>query len=349
MTQPIGVGLVGYGVSASALHVPLICSEPALRLLAVVSRHPDRVHRGVDVPVVSNVDRLLDDPAVEIVVVAAPNAVHHEIAAAALRAGRHVVVDKPFVVTTGEADDLVALATRTGRRLAVFHQRRWDSDYLTVRRTVADGVLGHIRTVIARYDRFRPVLGELWRERSGPGAGVLYDLGAHLIDQALQLFGWPETVTGDVRAQRPGGETDDYFHLVLGYGPLRVLLHAGSLVLQPGPRFEVHGDRGSYVSRGVDGQVAALLAGRRPGDPGWGRLDPEEYGTLTTTTDDGGMTASTRVQSVAGAYETFYRAMAAAVRGEGAVPVTAEEGRETVRLIECALASSREGRTIVLR
>jgi scyllo-inositol 2-dehydrogenase (NADP+) len=345
--QPVGVGLVGYGMSGSSLHAPLITAEPGLRLRAVVSGHPDRVRRDLTVPVLPTVADLLADPSIGLVVVAVPNEAHRDVAGAALSAGRHVVVDKPFAVTTGEADQLISLGTAHRRLIGVFHQRRWDSDYLTVRRCVARGLLGTVNTYVARYDRHRPLVAAQWREQARPGAGVLYDLGAHLIDQAVHLFGRPDTVTADVRAQRRDAPVDDYFHVVLGYGPLRVILHAGSLVPAPGPRFEVHGDTGSYVSHGVDGQIAALLAGKRPGDRGWGSEPPERYGTLTTLA--GATPTTDRVAPVPGAYDSFYRRMVAAVRGRGAVPVTAEEGRETVRLIERALVSSAEQRTVPAR
>ena len=342
--EPVGVGLVGYGVSGSSLHAPLITAERRLRLRAVVSSNPERVHQDLPVAVVPTVADLLDDPSIELVVVAVPNEAHREVAGAALSAGRHVVVDKPFTVTTAEADHLIALAESHGRLVSVFHQRRWDSDYLTVRRCADRGLLGAVNTYVARYDRYRPVPAAQWRDQARPGAGVLYDLGAHLIDQAAHLFGMPDTVTADVRAQRPGAAVADYFHVVLGYGVLRVILHAGSLVPAPGPRFEVHGDAGSYVSGGIDSQIAALLAGRRPGDPGWGTEPPDRYGTLTTIS--GTTPTSSRVASAAGAYESYYRSMADAVRGHGPVPVTAHEGREVVRLIERCLESSAADRTV---
>jgi predicted dehydrogenase len=341
--EPVGVGLVGYGVSGSSLHAPLITAEPRLALRAVVSSDPDRVHRDLPVRVVPALADLLDDPAVEIVVVAVPNEAHAEIAGAALSAGRHVVVDKPFTVTTAEADELIALAESRDRLIAVFHQRRWDSDYLTVRHCVHRGLLGAVSTYLARYDRYRPVPAAQWRDQARPGAGTLYDLGAHLIDQAVHLFGTPQTITADVRAQRPGAAVDDYFHIVFGYGTLRVILHAGSLVPAPRPRFEVHGDAGSYVSGGIDGQITALLAGRRPGGPEWGVEPSDRYGTLTAVT--GTAPASAPIASTAGAYDSFYRAMAGAIRGRGPVPVTAQEGRATVALIERCLESSAAGRT----
>jgi scyllo-inositol 2-dehydrogenase (NADP+) len=226
----------------------------------------------------------------------------------------------------------------------VFHQRRWDADHLTIRRCVDGGLLGEVTTYLARYDRFRPGAAVRWTDEDRPGGGVLYDLGAHLIDQALCLFGPPRTVWADLLAQRPGAGAVDYAHVVLGYGTLRVLLHAGSLVRAPGPRFEVHGDRGSFVKDGMDTQIATLLAGGRPGDPGWGVEPPSQHGTLTT--ELAGLASTGRLASVPGCYEVFYRDMAAAVRGEGPVPVPAEQARDVVRVIECAMASSREGRVV---
>jgi scyllo-inositol 2-dehydrogenase (NADP+) len=344
----VGVGLIGYGVSGSSLHAPLIGAEPPLRLRAVASRSPERVHRDLpDVRVVPSASDLLDDPRVELVVIAAPNGVHFGLVAEALRAGRHVVVDKPFVPTSAEADELVELARQRERVLAVFHNRRWDGDHLTVRRCVEAGLLGPVSTYVARYDRFRPTREGGWREEDRAASGVLYDLGPHLVDQALHLFGPPATVFADVGIQRPGGVVDDYFHLVLSYGELRVILHAGSLVRAGGPRFEVHGDRGSYLKSGVDGQVAALLAGRRPGDPGWG-IEPEDrYGTLTTSL--GGLVSTGRLATVPGSYESFYRGIAAAILDGGPVPVSGADAAATIRVLDCALASSREGRRVSLR
>jgi scyllo-inositol 2-dehydrogenase (NADP+) len=341
VTEPIGVGLVGYGMAGSSLHLPLIMAEPGLDLRAVVTSHPDRVP---GVAVVPTVAALLDDPAVELVVVAVPNTAHHDVARTALEAGRHVVVDKPFTVTTAEADDLIRLAGERGRLLSVFHQRRWDADQLTIRRCVEEGLVGRVSTFVARFDRFKPGPNTRWTEKDEPGAGVLYDLGAHLIDQTLHLFGTPETVWADLGAQRPGGGAVDYVHVVLRYGPLRAILHAGSLVRAPGPRFEVHGDRGSFVKDGMDPQIAAMLAGRRPGDPGFGDEPPERHGTLTT--DLGGLASTGRLASVPGDYAAFYREMGAAVRGEGPVPVPAGQARDVIRVIECATESSRDGRVV---
>jgi scyllo-inositol 2-dehydrogenase (NADP+) len=340
-----GVGLVGYGVAGAVFHAPLIQAEPRLRLRAVATSRAEQVRRELPgVRAVGSAEALLEDPGVELVVVAAPNDVHHRLAAAALRAGRHVVVDKPFVLTAAEADELIALAAAEGRLLSVFQNRRWDNDFLTVRRLVEAGPLGQVATYVSRFDRFRPAPKGGWREAAVPGSGILYDLGSHLIDQALQLFGLPATVTADVGVQRAGVAADDYVHLVLGYGRLRVLLHAGMLVRAPGPRLEVHGDRGSYVKYGLDPQEEALRSGGRPGDPGWGTEPPDRSGTLTI--EVGGLELQARVPSVPGRYQAYYAGMADAVAGQGPVPVAAEDARATSMLIECALASSRQGRTV---
>jgi scyllo-inositol 2-dehydrogenase (NADP+) len=341
----IGVGLVGYGLAGAAFHAPLVQAEPRLRLHTVVTSRAAQVRRDhPGVRVVASADQLLQDPEVELVVVAAPNTVHHQLAGAALRAGRHVVVDKPFVVTTAQADELIALARTEDRLLSVFQNRRWDNDFLTVKRCLAAGLLGQVSTYISRFDRFRPAPKGGWKEEALPGSGILYDLGSHLIDQALHLFGLPSTIMADVGTQRPEVAADDYVHLVLGYGALRVILHAGMVVRVPGPRFEVHGDRGSFVKHGLDPQEDALRSGGRPGDPGWGSEPPERNGLLTT--EVGGLELRGRLAGLPGAYQAYYAAMADAIQGMGPVPVAAQEARATVMLIERALQSSREGRVV---
>jgi scyllo-inositol 2-dehydrogenase (NADP+) len=343
----IGVGLIGYGLGGSAFHAPLVQAEPGLRLHAVVTSRAEQVRRDhPGAQVVASAGELLAEEAVELVVVAAPNAVHAELAAAALRAGRHVVVDKPFTLSTADADRLIALAEAEGRLLSVFHNRRWDGDFLTVRRLLQAGPLGEVSSFVSRYDRFRPAPKGGWKEEAVPGSGILWDLGPHLIDQALVLFGLPETVSADLAVQRPGVEAVDWVHLVLDYGRLRVVLHASMEVRDPGPRFEVHGDRGSFVKWGMDLQETAMRGGARPGDPGWGSEPPERHGILMT--EVAGLELRGRLASAPGAYEAFYAAMAAAIGGDGAVPVPAAEARDTVLVIERALASAREGRVVAV-
>jgi scyllo-inositol 2-dehydrogenase (NADP+) len=346
--RPIGVGLIGYGLAGSVLHGPLIDAEERLRLEVVASGRPERVHRDFPaVRVVSTPAELLEDPAVDLVVVAAPNEAHFQLASLALRAGRHVVVEKPLAPRSSEADQLIRLAERQDRLLSAFHQRRWDGDFLTVQRCLQAGLLGRVSSYRARWDRFRPRPEGGWRDQDLPGSGVLHDLGAHLVDQALCLFGPPATVLADVGAQRPGAVTDDWFHLVLGYDELRVVLQAGSLVRAPGPRFEVDGDRGSLVKYGLDPQAKMLEDGLRPGDPGWG-LEPEDR-HATVTTELGGLQLTGRLATVPGAWPAFYRQMAEAILGEGQVPVAPRSARDVVWVLECASRSSRQGQVVWLR
>jgi scyllo-inositol 2-dehydrogenase (NADP+) len=320
-----GVGLIGYGLGGSAFHAPLVAAEPRLRLAAVVTSRREQVERDhPGVRVVAGADELLADPEVELVVVAAPNAVHHPLAAAALRAGRHVVVDKPFALSVAEADELIALAEAADRRLSVFHNRRWDGDFRTVQRAVEGGTLGEVTSFVSRYDRFRPAPKGSWKEEAGPGSGLLWDLGPHLIDQAMVLFGPPRAVWADLGVQRDGVEAVDYVHLVLGYGRLRVVLHAGMLVRDPGPRFEVHGERGSLLT--------------------WGLDEPEVRATVTG--EVAGLELRGRLDGLPTAYGSFYAAVAAAVAGEGPVPVDPADARTTVAVIEHALASARDGRVV---
>ncbi|NTW97119.1 MAG: oxidoreductase, partial [Oscillochloris sp.] len=220
MSRPLRVGLAGYGFAGKTFHAPLIAETPGLVLFAVASSDPAKVHADwPGVAVLPSPEALCAHPEVDLVVVATPNATHHQIARAALLAGKPVVVDKPFTVSIAEAEDLAALADERGLMLAVFHNRRWDSDFLTLRRLIESGRLGRVVYLESHFDRFRPTVRQRWREQAGPGGGIWYDLGPHLIDQALLLFGPPESLYADIGAQRDGASTDDYFHVTLRYGP----------------------------------------------------------------------------------------------------------------------------------
>ena len=344
MFQRVYVGLVGYGLAGAVFHAPLIRSVPRLRLAAIATRREGQVmadHSGVAVHPTPEV--LIAEPGIDLVVIASPNETHFPLARAALEAGKHVVVDKPFTITSAEADELIALAARRGRLLSVFQNRRWDADFRTVRSCIEQGLLGEVASYEAHFDRFRPAIKQGWREQEAPGSGILYDLGAHLIDQALVLFGPPRAVTADLLAQRSGARTVDYFHLTLDYGARRAIVRSSTLVPEPGPRFAVHGDGGSFLKYGIDGQEDALKAGVRPGAPEWGREDPRWYGTLVTA---GGERRP--IESLPGAYEAYYEGIAAAILDGAPPPVRAEEARDVIRVIEAAMKSSAERRTIPL-
>ncbi|HEX4932974.1 MAG TPA: oxidoreductase, partial [Gemmatimonadaceae bacterium] len=269
--SPLNVALVGFGFAGRMFHAPLIAAAEGLRLHTIVSSQGATVREAWPAArVVADYAAALADPAVDLVVLATPNAEHARQAHAALEAGKHVVVDKPFTVTVAEAEGVVAHAERAGRVLSVFHNRRWDSDFLTVRKLIADGALGEVTYFESRIDRYRPVVRDRWRERAGAGAGLWYDLGPHLVDQALVLFGPPQEVVADLAIQREGAQVDDYFHVVLKYPRLRVVLHASMLAAANDLRFAVHGTRGSYVKLGTDPQEAVLRSGGVVGGTEWG-------------------------------------------------------------------------------
>ena len=312
----IRVGLIGRGMAGTVFHAPLIRAVARMELVAVAG--------SADAPAV------IADPDVDLIVVATPNRSHFPLARAALSAGKDVVVDKPFTVTLGEADALIALAAEKARLLTVFHNRRWDGDFMTVRELIEAGRLGEVMLFEAHWDRFRPAIKQGWREEPGDGAGLLSDLGPHMIDQALLLFGAPDAIYADIEVQRPEAKVDDYFALMLHYGARRVHLSASTLAAAPRPRFAVHGTGASFIKYGLDRQ-----------EQGLSEDDPANYGTLTL--QDG--TAS-RIATAPGGYGSFYEAVAEAVLGEGRPPVDPADARAGLRLIELARRSAREGRAI---
>jgi len=340
----IRAGLIGYGLAGKVFHAPLLHAA-GIRLAAVATSRRDEVAADwPDAAVEADPAALLARADMDLVVIATPNASHHPLALAALRAGRHVVIDKPFTVTSAEADELIGLARAGGLVLSAFQNRRWDSDFLTLRACLEAGEIGEVLLYQARFDRFRPAVPGRWRDRDEPGAGILYDLGSHLVDQALVLFGKPDWVQADLAIQREGARAVDAFHLTLAMGATRVELGASLLAASPGPKYVVHGRAGSFVKSGADVQEDQLKAGLRPGNPGFGE-EPQETWPLVTRAGPDGLVSEAR-PAATGAYVDFYRGIARAVADGGGEPVAAEEARDVVRVIEAALASHREGRRV---
>lgn len=342
VVRPVRVGLFGYGYAGRTFHAPLIGVEAGLRLCAVASRDAAKVQ--ADWPGVAVHDdpfALAASPDIDLAVIATPNDTHAPLARAAIDAGKHVVVDKPFTLNLAEARDLVARAERRGVLLSVFHNRRWDSDFLTVSRAIAAGAIGRVAHFESHFDRFRPQVRDRWRERAGPGGGIWFDLGPHLADQALRLFGLPDAVQASLAVQRDGATADDWAHVVLSYAERRVVLHAGMLVAGGASRFVVHGTGGSLVKTGSDRQEAQLLAGMAPGGEGWG-VDPD---ALRIHGPDGD---EHRIAAERGDQCGFYRAVAAALDGSGINPVPPIEALAVVAVVEAATTSAREGRTVGL-
>lgn len=334
----IRVGLLGYGLAGSVFHAPLIDAEPALELAAVVSSRGDDIAKDwPGVAILPDVEAMLSLPDIDLVVVATPNEWHCPHARLALEAGKHVVIDKPFALDVEEADELIALAGRAGRLLSVFHNRRFDSGFLTLRRALDDGRLGEVFLYEGRYDRFRPAIKQGWRERPARGSGLLADLGSHLVDQALALFGLPEGVSADVVIQRREAVVEDYFDVTLHYGRRRAILRASTLARLPGPSHAVHGDRGSLLIHGLDPQEAALKAGGRPGGADWGAPGAGQHALI----DDGG--GPHALPLAAGDYPAFYRAVARAITEGAPPPVAASEARDVLAVLEAARTSVARG------
>ncbi|MFJ1458958.1 Gfo/Idh/MocA family oxidoreductase [Nocardia sp. N2S4-5] len=339
--RELGVAVIGYGLAGSVFHAPLIAAEPRLRVAAVVTSSADRAeqargeHPGVRVA--PRADELFADPdGIDLVVVATPNRTHAPLATQALAAGLPVVVDKPFALTAAEGERLIAAAEQAGRPLTVFQNRRWDSDFRTVRRLIADGELGTVRRFESRFERWRPVSKGGWREVGGvaDGAGILYDLGSHLVDQALTLFGPVTDVYCELDSRRPDVPTDDDAFLALTHASgVRSHLWMSAVAPQLGPRFRVLGSDSGYVTYGLDPQEDALRSGRRPDDgKPWGTVEPERWGLLGTDGD----TRPTPTEP--GDYRAFYAAVAAALLDDAPVPVDPHDAVATLRILEKARA-----------
>lgn len=339
-SPPIRVALIGYGYAGKTFHAPLIRGVPGLDLAVVVSRDAGKVHADLPgVAVVADLREALADPAVALVVIATPNDTHAPLARTALEAGKHVVVDKPFALDLAEARALAVLAGQRQRVLSVFQNRRWDGDFLGVRQVLAQGVLGEVMHVESHIDRFRPQVRARWRERRGAGSGLWYDLGPHLVDQALLLFGLPDRVLASLAIQREGGETIDWAHVVLEYGQRRVVLHAGMLVAGGGARFMLHGTRGSLLKAQADRQEAQLLAGMRPGAAGWGE-DADDMRLY-----DGSGQAS-RLPVPAGDQRRYYQALREALLGEGPNPVPPWQAASVMAVLEAVMEAAATGQAV---
>ena len=334
--------MIGFGFVSKTFHVPLLNATNGYEITAVSSSHPADVLAmlpGVDI--VSDPKALAAHPDVDLVVIASPNKTHAPLAELAMRAGRNVVVDKPFTITVEEARHLAAVARENDVLLSVFQNRRWDSDFLTIRDVIRQGLVGKIVLFESRIDRFRPDVRDRWREIPGPGAGLLYDLGPHLIDQTLLLFGIPESVQATLAKQRHGARTDDFFQLVLRYGEIIATLQAGSLVSGGSARFSLHGDRASVVKQHPDVQEDQLRAGVLPGSPDWG-LDPDDAVLYDGATGD-----TRALKAARGDQRGYYVALREAFQGGGPNPVPPEQGATVMAIIEAALRSEEDGRRVI--
>ncbi|KAJ2396254.1 hypothetical protein GGI05_001211 [Coemansia sp. RSA 2603] len=348
---PIKVGVVGFGMSARVFHCPLIASNPNYELAAVVERHGEKSKiKYPQVKVVHSIDDLLAMADIELVVVTTPNDTHVPYARQALLAGKHCIVEKPFAVTEAEARDLARTSAETGKVLSVFQNRRWDGDFLTIKQLLANNALGSVVEIESRFDRFRVFKKDnAWREVDDfPGSGVLYDLGAHLFDQIVDLFGTPTYVTGTVRNERQiAGAPDDSFLVILDYPTqnFKAVCRAGMLVRDKPARFTVLGSRGTFTKHNLDVQEDQLKSGIIPNDPEYGKDKPSQFGTIDSEIYPG-VHARGTITTADGDYPAYYNNIANAIRGEAELVVTPDQAADVIRIIELAKQSSAERRSL---
>lgn len=348
MSTPIKTGLCSYGHSGYAFHAPFLHVHPGFELTAVTERSKHLAQQRYPyVKIYADVTSMINDPSLELIIVNTPNYTHYEYTKAALLAGKHVVVEKPFTVNSAEGEELIELAKKQDKLIIVYQNRRYDSDYKIVRKVVQDGLIGDVLEVEFHYDRFKEELSyKKHKEQASPGTGVLYDLGSHLIDQALTIFGMPEAVFGDVRIIRKDSVVDDYFELLLYYPSLRVRLKSSYLVKEALPAYILHGRKGSFIKSKSDIQEALLMKGVLPDTPDWGAEAPAEWGLLHTEID--GKTVKEYLPGGNGNYLDFYKGVHAAIREGKPNPVTPEEGLNVVKVIEATFRSSEERRVVTL-
>jgi scyllo-inositol 2-dehydrogenase (NADP+) len=344
--KTISAALCSYGMSGLVFHGPLLEAHPGFKITKILERtkNESRKHHP-ESQLVRNYAEILDDPSIELIVVNTPDHLHYEMAMDALRAGKHVVVEKPFTLEAEHGEELIKAARQRNLVLSVFQNRRWDGDFLTVKEIIESGKLGRLVEFESHFDRYRTKIQPSWKDQS-LGTGTLYNLGSHLIDQALQLFGKPERLYASVRKLREGARTDDSFDIFLHYPGFKCLLRSSYLVREAGPRFSLHGTSGSFLKWGTDPQEAALKRGCRPGTDDWGREDELEQGLLHTEID--GKIYRGPHPGVAGNYLAFYDNIYDAIRSGAELEVKAEEALRVVYLIEAAYESSRWGQVLTL-
>lgn len=346
--EPIKTALCSFGMSGWVFHAPFLSVHPGFTFYGVWERSKNLAQQKYpDVKVFRTYEELLADAAIELVIVNTPSFTHYEYAKQALLAGKHLIVEKPFTATVAQAEELIALAAKQNRMLSVYQNRRYDSDYKTMKQVLAEGLLGDMKEAEFHYDRYNPALSpKVHKEVPNPGIGCLYDLGSHLIDQVLQLFGMPEALFADIMTMRPDAIVDDYFEVLFYYPSFRVRIKASYYVREALPGYVLHGSKGSFIKPKTDVQEVMLLAGATPGKADWGTEPDDQKGLLHTEKD--GKIIKEYVPSLQGNYGDYYNGIYNALRNNAAVPVTATDGMKVIQIIEAAYKSSAAKKVITL-
>lgn len=347
MDKPIQTALIAYGFSGRCFHAPYLHCHPNYQLATVVERHStESKERYPYVNVKNSFEEVLEDPSIELVIITTPNKFHYSMAEKALTAGKHVVVEKPFTATYEEAKDLVTLSKKVNRTLAVYQNRRWDGDFQTIRKLLSSNLLGPINEYIAYYNRYSNKLhpSKEWKEENIPGNGILYDLGTHLVDQVVCLFGFPKKVTADLRIQRKDSSVSDYFDIGLDYDHHKACVKAGMVVRENSLRYMIHGEKGSFIKHGVDVQEADLLDGRLPCEKNWGIEPKENWGILNTEIE--GLHTIGKIETLPGNYQGFYDNLYSAIREGENLAIPSEESAGVIQVLKLAEQSHEEKRSI---
>jgi len=344
--KTIQTGIIGFGLSGRIFHAPFLHTHFGFGIKKIVERNKAESKSIYQyVQVVNDYHELLKDPDIEMVIVCTPNTFHYKMVKDCLKAGKHVVVEKPFTPSTKEADELIRLAESENRKIFVYQNRRWDGDFITISKIVKSGILGNIEEYEAHFDRFKPEMNSNnWRDLPESGAGILYDLGSHLIDQALCIFGKPTSILADIQSQRKESKVDDYFMIQLKYDNLNVILTSEMLVEHPGPRYLIHGNLGSFIKFGIDPQEEALKTGQMPEGDNWGEENSEKWGMITTQFKDLKIDGS--IESEPGNYMGFYDNVYDVLINDGSLAVKPREARNVIRIIELAVESSKVNKEI---
>jgi len=330
--KKINVGIIGYGLSGRVFHAPFIHTHKGFQLKKIVQRSGKESQKTYPyIEVVSDYKNLLKDDSLEVIAVCSPNSLHFEMAKDCLLAGKHVIVEKPFTTSSKEADELIAISKKLRKKIFVYQNRRWDADFLTIKDILKNMELGVLYEYEAHFDRYKPeYVNQGWKNTKLPGSGNLYDLGSHLIDQALHLFGYPDRVEAIIKTERANCPLDDYFKLELYYKNLKVVLISGMLVETLGPRYIIKGDKGIFTKFGIDLQEDILKKGIFPDTENWGKEDKKFWGKIRSGT------SIKEIESLPGSYMDFYDNVYDVLIHDVEMAIKPEEARDTIKIIEMA-------------
>jgi predicted dehydrogenase len=347
MTTKIKTGIASFGLSGWVFHAPFIHANEAFELTAICERSKNEaIETYPYVKIVRSFDELISDASLELIIVNTPDVTHFDYCKAALEGGKHVLVEKPFVFTVAEGEELIQLASENGRMLTVFQNRRWDGDFRTVQKVLNENKLGRIVEFRAGFQRFRTQIADTWKERNDRFVGIVYNLGPHLVDQAICLFGKPTGVFAQIKKQRDGSQIDDFFHIILKYPELQVTLTAGMMMKEPIASFVLHGTKGSFVKYGIDPQEDQLKGGMLPTDATYGVDTPDMYGTLVL--DKNGETLKETIETIRGDYRLYFDAVASSIRQQIAPPISPVENLLVIKILEAAYQSNDQNRVVII-